>query len=347
MVKMRLAVFALMLVPSLAHSQHIVATSTLGSPVPEHADREAGWNGHVDYVQWAGDNILCGGRSGFVRCYDPKTKQPKWSVQLGGEIDCISVAIPKDRLYVLDNQNAVHVFRVSDGHKAATVSSNQLARNAGRSFLTPGRVGWIPFVDQLFVTNFSEKYGDNGFLFDATNFKKAATIKCDGFVSEIATTPDGRFIVTRNWSNIRIWDAKEGKEIFKYGDDKEVAIDAPFVSNATFDGEHTMVYTVDNSWATGKVFVHDILANKETASFDSRNGHVVMDVDFPHGRIALTGTKQNLTVVDLTGKVVANKQAVTFQRNVAIAFSPDGKRLAIGSWDNTVRVFELRGGASN
>lgn len=178
-------------------------------------------------------------------------------------------------------------------------------------------------------------------LFDARTFKKAATMKCDGFVTEI--TPVGRFIVTLSHrNNIRIWDTKAGKEIFKKGKDEEAAIDAPFTSNAMFDGEHTLVYTVDNSWATGKVFVHAILANKETASFDSRNGHVVMDVDFAHGRIALTGTNRKLTVVDLTGRVIADKDAVTFQRNISIAFSPNGERLAIGSWDNTVRIFELK-----
>ena len=283
-----------------------------------------------------------------MRCYDPATKRQLWFSVLENEIDSFSVASTKDRLYVLDNTNAIHVFRLSDGKKTSVVTWDQLRQNAGRLLAAPCRLAWIPDADQLLVTTHSQMYGENGILFDAATFKKAATMKCDGLVTEITTTADGRFIVTVSHSNnVRIWDTNTGKEVFKVGENERPATDAPFISNAMFDGDRTLVYTVDDSWLTGKVFVHDILANKELASFDSRNGHVVMDVDFAHSRIALTGTERGLTVCDLTGKVIADKAEVTWQRNVAIAFSATGKRLAVGSLDHTVRVFDLREGGGD
>ncbi len=160
------------------------------------------------------------------------------------------------------------------------------------------------------MTSFAQTYGENGLLLDNTSLKITATIKCDGFAVKITTPVGGRFIVTvSNRNNARIWDMKLGKEIFKVGQDKEVAADQPAISNAMFDGERTLVYTVDNSWGKGKVIVHDIAANKELARFDARNGHVVMDVDFTRGRIALTGTERSLTVTDLTGRVIVSKEA--------------------------------------
>ncbi len=337
MTKMLLAVIGLMFAPMTVSSQDIVAIATLGTPVPQHAGRRVGWDGHVEYVQWAGDSVVCGGRSGFLRYYDPKTKRRMWSAQMQGEIDSLAVASGKDRLYVLTKSqdllgdSVIHELRLSDGKKSRKLKIDH-----------PNRIAWFPLAEQLVVTTFSDKYGENGVLFDSRTLKKAATMKCDGFVTEI--TPVGRFIVTlSHQNNIRIWDTKTCKEIFKNGNDEQAPIDAPFTSNAMFDGERTLVYTVDNSWATGKVVVHDILADKETASFDSRNGHVVIDVDFAHGQIALTGTSRNLTVVDLSGRVIADKEAVALQRNVSVDFAPDGKQLAIGSWDNTVRVLELSG----
>ena len=54
-------------------------------------------------------------------------------------------------------------------------------------------------------------------------------------------------------------------------------------------GGDTIVYTRDNSWYTGTVFVHDLKTDK-AKSFDARNGHIELDVSFRERRIALTGT---------------------------------------------------------
>jgi WD40 repeat protein len=345
---MLIAALLLASTPASARSLELVATTALGTPVPEHADRRIGWNGHVDYVQWVGDKIVCGGSSGFLRCYDPATKREAWSAQLDGEVGCLSVAAEKDRIFVLIRprevlgDNVIQELRASDGQQLRSISTDSLRRQSKRSRLAPNRLAWIPLADQLFVTLHAEKYDENGMLLDVGTLRKTATIKCDGFVTEIAAAK-GQYIVTlSSRNNIRIWDVQAGKEAFRFGNDEEVEVDVPFISNAMFDGERTLVYTVDDSWATGTVYVHDIVDKRQLARFDSRNGHVVMDIDVRRGRIALTGTERGLTVVDLRGAVLADKERVALQRNVSIAYSADGNRLAIGSWDNTVRVFELK-----
>jgi WD40 repeat protein len=337
---MPLAVVCLTVFSAAAMSQEIDAIASFGTPVPERA---GGWKGHVDYLQWAGGAIVCGGKTGFLRCFNVETKQQRWAAQLKSEVRSIAVAIATGQVFALDDANDIHVFGLTDGKESDLISSGKLATLCEKKFVVPSNIAWIRDAEQILVTNYSETYGDNGFLFQTTPFKKAATIKSDGHVREITTDASGRFIVMQSRrDNIRIWDTKAGREIFKLGKDEDLVIDGPFVSHAIFDGQHTLVYTVDNSWATGKIFVYDIMAGTVTAQFDSRHGHVVMDVDFVHGRIALTGTNRTLIILDLSGKVIADKPAATWQRNVAVAFSPNGERLAVGSWDNTVRVFAMK-----
>ncbi len=151
MKKMFAAIALLLLGPLSAGADELTVIAALGTPVPEHADREANWAGHVDYVQWSGDNIICGGRSGFVRCYDPKTKQQLWSARPDGELDSLSVA--GNHMFILTRSRellggcVIQELRASDGKQIRTLSTNQLARLAGISRFSPCRIAWLPVSD--------------------------------------------------------------------------------------------------------------------------------------------------------------------------------------------------------
>jgi WD domain, G-beta repeat len=328
----------LLILPVAVQAEKWEAVAALGSPVPERLD---GREGSVDFVHWVGDSIVCAGRSGFARRFDPETRRELWSAKLKGDAQCRSFAGSKDRLYLIDDGGGVHVFRCADGVEIETRTQQQFSDLLGTDFVIPYRVTWVPVAEKLLVFTSAAKVG-TGLLLDGTTFAKAATIKTGDFVRFVSTDATGRFAITvTDKDNIQIWDLQAAQEIFKCDQNETPAVDAEFTSNVQFDGDRTLVYTVDNSWSTGTVVVHDILANQEKARFNSRNGHVVMDVDFVHQRIALTGTERRLTILGLAGNVIADKESVTFQRNVAIAFSPDGSKLAIGSWDNTVRIFGI------
>ena len=45
-----------------------------------------------------------------------------------------------------------------------------------------------------------------------------------------------------------------------------------------------VIYTQDNSWGAGEVFVHD-LATEKTSSFDARNDHIELAVHLPSRQI--------------------------------------------------------------
>jgi WD40 repeat protein len=131
-----------------------------------------------------------------------------------------------------------------------------------------------------------------------------------------------------------------GQRIAKEPKSLTITIDAPFFSHLRDSGSDTIVYTLDNSWATGSVYIHNI-STKATKSFDARSGHIELDVSFPKRRIALTGTSTDLTVLDFDGKQVAHTTKATLQRNYSVEFSPDGERVLVVSGDNTLSIFSI------
>jgi len=335
---------------SASQAHELIPIATFGTPA---SPRTEGHNGPAKHVAWAGDSIFVSAQSHIVSCQDIKTKQLRWSTMFNKNIDLIAVNEKLDRVFVLDDDHDIHVHRLSDGKQLDFSKTIRQTLQSLEERFSPIQIGVTNGNPQLFISTFAYTYGKNGLLLDATNFVVTGTFQCAGYIRQIHATADGCYITTLSDSNnIRIWDNKHGKEIFNRGwnedmafiqaSERESPIDAPFMSNAAFDGVRTLVYTVDNSWRIGKVHVYDTEANKEVAMFTSRHGHVVMAVDFAHGRIALTGTERSLTLTDLAGNVVAERENAAWQRNFAVAFSPDGQHLAIGSQDNTVRIFAIQ-----
>jgi len=61
----------------------------------------------------------------------------------------------------------------------------------------------------------------------------------------------------------------------------------------------------------------------------------------PDGRLAAIGAEYKILLVDLEKQAVVEDFALPIKGVYALSFSPDGKRLACGSADKKVRVWEL------
>jgi WD40 repeat protein len=336
---MKNTIATLLMLASTVFAVDLEPLLTIGTPV---AGRKEAWQGHVNFVTWLNvDTLAYVGESGFVKCYNLAKRSESWSKTIGGKIRQVTAG--KGFLFLLDEDGTVHILTGSTGERVKQLDREAIAAIVGADFLIPTYIAWVPGRNALLVSTYSKEYGDNSFLLGGKSFKLLGKVKSDGGVSDVRPTRDGSLILTLSHANnIRIWSIDQTREVFKMGEDKVAAIDAPFMSKGMFDGNKTLVYSIDNSWATGTVHVFDIHRKKENASFDSRNGHLEMDVDFKTSRIALTGTSKNLTLVDFSGRVLAERKNAADQRVVAVSFSPDAKRLALGSWDNTVRIFEVK-----
>jgi WD40 repeat protein len=188
---------------------------------------------------------------------------------------------------------------------------------------------------------YGDDYGSNTILLNWKTAKLICRIKSDGDISDMSASENGKYITTHSSSRIRIWDISKKLEIFKTGDGKRVAIDVPFISNSAFDGKNTLVYSIDNSWATGTIHIHDTGTNKEIACFNSMNGHLAMDINFNDSIIALSGTSKHLILADFQGRDIAHQTNASNSRIHTVNFSPDGSRIAIGGEAGTLIIFKI------
>lgn len=323
-----------------------------GTPI---ADRTRGWSGHVDRVSWVDDDHVVFAANGSVACLDVATRQIDWSLAGIREIDSWAISTGTKRLVFSERSQgleslgiakAIAVVDCTSGKRLSQLSRESLAKLLGLDFVIPGQLAIFPADGRLLVCEYARSYGRNACLLDETGTKLDSKIEIDASPREISLSADGRFLSVAADEALCVRDLKERREIFFRGkrvlhdpESISLAIDAPFYSHIRSDGRD-VIYTQDNSWATGRVFVHD-LARKSTKSFDARNGHIEMGVNFSARRIVLTGTQAGLTLLDFEGKEIAHLNKASLQRNCDVEFSPSGKRVAVGSWDNALYVYEI------
>ena len=171
---------------------------------------------------------------------------------------------------------------------------DELAITTKKSFILPTNMVWLPNEKCLLISAMSDSNEDYAFILDSTATKLVGQFTIDYFLSKILPSKGGSHILYLSHpNNICIWSLKESLEIFRLGKKWEnngvisTTTDAPFISNAVFNGRETLIYSIDSGWATGTIHILDIKNNNKIAQFDSRNGHLEMDVDFQNNRIAL------------------------------------------------------------
>ncbi|MEM9416351.1 MAG: hypothetical protein AAGA29_12880 [Planctomycetota bacterium] len=124
----------------------------------------------------------------------------------------------------------------------------------------------------------------------------------------------------------------------------ELAIDAPFYSGIQISNTHAVVARdAPNGHGVAQVFVINLTNGQVEARIETPGGHVVFDVDFDRERIAVTGSACHLALYDFAGNELYLEEDATQHRNLAIALSPDGRRVALGGWANTVHVYDIAG----
>jgi WD40 repeat protein len=315
-----------------------------GEPIEDY---EKGWKGHVERASWIDDDRIVYQSRRAISCISMKTRRIEWVIEDIGEYAKWTVSRDTKRLALLDKYK-LKVVDCSNGKPIFSASDEQITKILGVDSATPSRIAFSPIGGRLILYSFSTYYGRNGFVLDPSFKRVHSTFDVDAAPSELTVSDDGkRIAVIADEEVLCVHDLATHRDVFFEGTRIQVepknmthVVDAPFYSHFRDSGGDLLVYTRDNSWATGKVSVRD-LRNDKVASFDARNGHIELDVLFEAKRIALTGTSTDLTILDFKGNEIAHKKKATLQRNMSVEFSPSGKQLLVGSWDGAIYVYAL------
>lgn len=338
MMMKRIVCILIFLMPSLVFGLDLEPIATIDSPITKV---EKIWDGPVEFILWPdSDTVVYARRNGVLNCYSISNKAERWTQEIKVEIR--DLALGTSSFFVLGNDENIRIFNVADGELLNTLVPKQLIALVKSQYWSPIRITTIPGTNQLVIATNTKDYSDNTYVLDITDVRLLDKLKSEGCVYKMHISSNGGDVVTTTNKNIRIWSLNQKREIFHLGDDKSAAIDEPFISDAMFDGEKILIYSIDNSWGKGIIQVFDIVQKKEFGKFGSHNGHVVMDVDWKRKRIALTGNSLHLYVVDFAGNVLAELNNASKERIMVVKFSPDGSKIALGGRDNTVRVFSLK-----
>ena len=161
-----------------------------------------------------------------------------------------------------------------------------------------------------------------------------------GGASELVFSPDGNTLVSANYDNdIRIWNTKSGELVRRI----EEMTGAMFAAAFTPDGSRLIMAGLDET-----VYIWDARSFQLLRKWKGHGETIAALAVSPDSRTLVTGgfdviTTRNpvkVAIWDLeSGKIV--RTIASPHRVISLAFSPDGKWLALTSGDNEVSMWKL------
>ncbi len=166
-------------------------------------------------------------------------------------------------------------------------------------------------------------------VWDAVTGKQLLSLKAGLFM--LAWSPDGRALVTDNYHDAQVWDAKSGALLVTYHRHTD------FIQTVAWSPDSTKVVTGSFD---GTVQVWDARSGRHLLTYGDTADGVLAVAWSPDGRhIASAGFARDIHVWDATtGELVflykGHRETVN-----TLAWSPDGSRVASGSDDETVQIW--------
>lgn len=317
---------------AFASEAPLVLDFAYGKPV---RGRMAAWDGHIVSVRWHGNILLYSREDGRCGAID-KSGRLLWRSK-----------IPGARQWALSDAEGIFAAVTRDGDAV---------------FLKCGNGAYITSLSAAKIGELGRVRGGAG-VHISFNSAGQCVLVCTNGTKYVVLTCSLNDIVAVNRQHIRgtptmVLPIEGHRHLLSVLDSQGIYIqnietrktlwsvdtksrprevDSPFVSGMQSDGK-TVVFALDDSWEKGALNVHSTVSSSHR-QWSVPDKHLVFDTCFEKELIVTSGTSKGIVTWTLQGVAVGKINDCMLQRAGCIAFSADGKRVAVGSWDNSIRVF--------
>ncbi|MCL2443636.1 MAG: caspase family protein [Treponema sp.] len=301
---------------------------------------QLGHTGHVASVVFSpdGKQILSGSGDSTIKLWDVDTGRELRT--FAGYSNGIRAAAfsPDGKQIISCSGGAITLWDVATGKEIRTIIGHENNDVFSVAFSPDGR----HFISGS--TNNTIRLWDT-----ATGREIRTFTEVSGWVWSVSFSPDGRQIICSSGNTIKLWDITTGREIRTFTGHTDFIYSVAFSS----DGRLIISGAYDNT-----IKLWDTTTGREIRTLNGHT-HPVYSVAFsPDGRQIISGSGNHTyssagNFISGSGiiklwDVNSGREIRTFNGHshnvMSVAFSPDGKQIVSGSWDNTIILWDVASG---